>query len=104
MKRSLNEFIIEGVKTTIPFHETVLKKKNFLKGNVTTSFIENNKILEELQKMKSKKKELKKEAKILIVTTAVSQYLAKKQGINNKQNPWVTAARQESMSEGTLEQ
>ena len=40
MKRALNEFIIEGVETTIPFHLKVLENKNYLKGNVTTSFIE----------------------------------------------------------------
>ena len=40
MKRALNEFIIEGVKTTIPFHLKVLEDKDFLAGNVDTHFIE----------------------------------------------------------------
>ena len=40
MKRALNEFIIEGVETTIPFHLRVLENENYLKGNVTTAFIE----------------------------------------------------------------
>ena len=107
MKRALGEFIIEGVKTTIPFHKAVLSKRQFLKGNITTSFIENNNIIEELKGLKQKKEALSKEKRVLIVTTAVSQYLAKKrQAINNKNkvNPWVMAARQESMSEGTLEE
>jgi len=106
MKRALGEFIIDGVKTTIPFHQTVLNKRQFLRGNVTTSFIENNKIIEELKGFKPKREVLSKEKKVLIVTTAVSQYLAKKQnGINSKKiNPWVMAARQESMNEGSLEE
>jgi len=107
MKRALGEFIVDGVKTTIPFHKSVLSKRQFLRGNVTTSFIENNKILEELKGLKPKKEPLTKEKKVLIVTTAVSQYLAKKQqNVNNKGkiNPWVMAARQESMSEGSVEE
>ena len=106
MKRSLGEFIIEGVKTTIPFHQLVLSKRQFLRGNVTTSFIENNRIMEELKGLKPKKEELTKEKKVLIVTTAVSQYLAKKQNNTNnkKANPWVMAARQDAMNEGLLEE
>ena len=106
MKRALDEFIIEGVKTTIPFHKMVLSKRQFLRGNVTTSFIENNRIIEELKGLKPSIEALPKEKKVLIVTTAVSQYLAKKQtnNNNNKVNPWVMAARQESMNEGSLEE
>lgn len=108
MKRALGEFIIEGVKTTIPFHQIVLDKRQFLKGNLTTSFIENNRIMEELKKQKQKKEVLTKEKKALIVTTAVSQYLAKKQNgtVNNKNkiNPWIMAARQEALNEGDIEE
>ncbi len=103
MKRALGEFIIKGVKTTIPLHQLVLSKRQFLKGNVTTSFIENNSIMQELKGLKPKKEALAKKRKILIVTTAVNQYLANK-SINNKPNPWVTAARQEAMNEGSLEE
>ena len=41
MERALGEFVIEGVKTTIPFHLAVLKDENFRKGNFTTKFLEN---------------------------------------------------------------
>ncbi len=102
MKRSLDEFVIDGVKTTIPFHRLILSKRQFLKGNVATSFIENNDIMQELKNLKPKKEALPKEKKVLIVTTAVSQYIAgKQQASNNKSkiNPWVMAARQESMNE-----
>jgi acetyl-CoA carboxylase biotin carboxylase subunit len=39
MKRALREFVIEGVKTTIPFHLQILQNKDFLSGNYTTGFI-----------------------------------------------------------------
>ncbi|MBI3026835.1 acetyl-CoA carboxylase biotin carboxylase subunit [Candidatus Woesearchaeota archaeon] len=103
MKRALDEFIIEGVKTTIPFHRIVLGKRQFTRGNVTTSFIENNNIIEELKYLKPKKEALTKEKKVIIVTTAVAQYLSKKKS-RIKVNPWVMAARQEAMNEGTVEE
>ncbi|MGA0242403.1 MAG: acetyl-CoA carboxylase biotin carboxylase subunit [Candidatus Marinamargulisbacteria bacterium] len=39
-KRALNEFIVDGVKTTIPFHLKVLDHPAFIEGNVTTKFID----------------------------------------------------------------
>ena len=39
-KRALNEFRIEGIKTTIPFHLEVLEKEAFVEGRVFTDFIE----------------------------------------------------------------
>ncbi len=39
MDRALNEFIIEGVKTTIPFHMQLMKDERFLRGSVTTNFL-----------------------------------------------------------------
>lgn len=38
--RALNEFKISGVKTNIPFLIKIMKNKNFIKGDVTTNFIE----------------------------------------------------------------
>ena len=39
-KRALEEFTIEGIKTTIPFHIKVLEDGKFLSGNFDTSFLE----------------------------------------------------------------
>jgi acetyl-CoA carboxylase biotin carboxylase subunit len=39
-KRSLEEFVIEGIKTTIPFHLKVLEDKRFKSGNFDTGFID----------------------------------------------------------------
>lgn len=40
MKRALEEFIIEGVKTTIPYHMQLMNDPNFIKGNCTTKYLE----------------------------------------------------------------
>lgn len=40
MVRALSEFVIEGVKTTIPFHMQLMQDKNFKEGNYTTKFLE----------------------------------------------------------------
>ena len=40
MRRALKEFVIEGIKTTIPFHKQLMKNEDFVKGNYTTKFME----------------------------------------------------------------
>ena len=40
MERALSEYVIEGVKTTIPFHLRLMHDKDFLKGNYTTKFLD----------------------------------------------------------------
>ncbi len=40
MLRALDEFVIEGVKTTIPLHKRILKHPQFAKGEYTTKFLE----------------------------------------------------------------
>lgn len=40
MSRALSEYVIEGVKTTIPFHQQLMKNEDFRKGNFTTKFLE----------------------------------------------------------------
>tara|TARA_B100000508_G_scaffold141092_1_gene146407 strand:+ start:64601 stop:65935 length:1335 start_codon:yes stop_codon:yes gene_type:complete len=40
MRRALDEYIVEGVKTTIPFHIKLMKDENFNKGNFTTKFMD----------------------------------------------------------------
>ena len=40
MKRALEEFVIEGVKTTIPFHLKLMSNPAYVKWDYTTKFIE----------------------------------------------------------------
>ncbi|MFA6610594.1 MAG: acetyl-CoA carboxylase biotin carboxylase subunit, partial [Candidatus Omnitrophota bacterium] len=39
-KRALDEFIIEPIKTTIPFHKRVMNNPAFLRGKFSTDFVE----------------------------------------------------------------
>lgn len=39
MKRALDEFVIEGIKTTIPFHRQLMDHPDYLAGNYTTAFM-----------------------------------------------------------------
>ena len=40
MHRALSEYVIEGIKTTIPFHLQLMQNEDFIKGNFTTKFLE----------------------------------------------------------------
>jgi len=40
MERALSEFVIEGIKTTIPFHLKLMKDKKFKSGKFTTAFLD----------------------------------------------------------------
>ena len=45
MERALSEFVIEGIKTTIPFHVQLMQNEDFRNGNYTTKFLENFKLV-----------------------------------------------------------
>ncbi len=40
MSRALSEYVIEGIKTTIPFHQQLMQNEDFRTGNFTTKFME----------------------------------------------------------------
>ena len=40
MSRCLEEFVIEGIATTIPFHEMILQQEDFIAGNFDTRYVE----------------------------------------------------------------
>ncbi|HEY9342126.1 MAG TPA: acetyl-CoA carboxylase biotin carboxylase subunit [Hanamia sp.] len=40
MSRALSEYVIEGIKTTIPFHQQLMQNEDFRSGNFTTKFLE----------------------------------------------------------------
>lgn len=44
MRRALDEFLVEGIQTTIPFHRKLMDDPNYLKGIYTTKFMEDFKI------------------------------------------------------------
>ena len=40
MRRALGEFVVEGIKTTIPIHQKIFDTAAFIDGQVDTTFIE----------------------------------------------------------------
>jgi acetyl-CoA carboxylase biotin carboxylase subunit len=42
MRRALSEFVVEGIKTTIPLHREIFNHSSFIEGQVDTTFIERN--------------------------------------------------------------
>ena len=40
MRRALDEFVLEGIKTTIPFHRQLMDHPDFIDGNFTTAFMD----------------------------------------------------------------
>lgn len=85
MKRALSEYIILGVKTTIPFHKAVIRNEQFLNGNLNTHFIDEHKqgiqdemekvILEELEQVNRLKSTFMPSKKIAAISAAVGSYL-----------------------------
>jgi acetyl-CoA carboxylase biotin carboxylase subunit len=45
MSRALSEYVIEGVKTTIPFHQQLMRNEDFRAGNFNTKFLEGFKMV-----------------------------------------------------------
>lgn len=48
MKRALAEFEVEGIRTTIPFHQKMMENEDFISNNYDTKYLENYKKLEDL--------------------------------------------------------
>ncbi|WP_418264267.1 acetyl-CoA carboxylase biotin carboxylase subunit [Flavobacterium faecale] len=44
MRRALDEFVIEGIKTTIPFHRQLMDHPDYIAGNYTTAFMDSFKM------------------------------------------------------------
>jgi len=61
LKRAVDEMVIGGIPTTLPFFKVLLKNEAFLKGNFTTNFIEKSGILRELAPQPTFKKIIKEE-------------------------------------------
>ncbi|RLD96525.1 MAG: acetyl-CoA carboxylase biotin carboxylase subunit [Aquificota bacterium] len=67
-RRALSEFVVKGIKTTIPFHERVMDNPLFLEGNFDTTFIDTV-----FKKMEEGREPLYLD--VALATTAVHVYL-----------------------------
>jgi acetyl-CoA carboxylase biotin carboxylase subunit len=39
-RRALEQFVVEGVKTTIPLHRAILNNEQFIRGDISTRFMD----------------------------------------------------------------
>ncbi len=99
MKRALKEYVIIGVKTNMPFHRAVLEEENFLKGNISTHYVEQNmnKLKEKMVKYALESRDLysvvsekvfEKNKKIAATVGGLTMYISqimKENEMNNKE-------------------
>ncbi|MDY6820001.1 MAG: acetyl-CoA carboxylase biotin carboxylase subunit [Deferribacterota bacterium] len=72
MRRILSEFILLGIKSNIPFHQSVLKNNTFIKGIYDTGFIDNQFNVEEMQRRKEE------DPSVAIIAASIKQLLSEK--------------------------
>ena len=100
--RALGEFIITGIKTTIPFHQYVLSHPVFVDGSFTTSFVEKYFNTEEISRFLTRADEERNLFRVAIAS-ALAYYLAQSAtwGVQEKQpqssrpdnSPWLQSWR-----------
>ena len=100
MRRILSEFIFLGIKTNIPFHQSVMKNKTFIKGIYDTGFIDNKFDIEDMQR----RKEL--DHNVPIIAASIRQLLSEKKAAHSlmteeeaqqQKNLWKQSARLQNL-------
>ncbi len=99
MRRALYEYLIGGVETNIPFHRAVMNNEAFVRGDIHTHFVEEQKIEEVIkQYVEIVKKTMEKldeifkdkftDEEIMAVVTAIIESESEKKKIEQKQSIW----------------
>lgn len=100
MRRILSEFVFLGIKTNIPFHQSVLKNKTFIKGIYDTGFIDNQFNAEDLERRKTL------DHNVPIIAASIRQLLSEKKAAHSLmseaeaadyKNLWKLSAKLQSM-------
>ncbi len=95
MRRALSEYVIRGIKTSIPFHQIVMQNPNFVSGDYDTTFIDRI-----LGKIEYKKENYEIAAIAAVVSQFVQEQKASAPGTKPEQagiNPWKLAGRQSQL-------
>ena len=74
MSNALDEFVIEGINTTIPLYRTIMNEKNFITGNISTDYLEKYNMLNVMQG-ELKEKHLKESDTAIAAALLFSEYL-----------------------------
>lgn len=74
MSNALDEFMIEGINTTIPLYRTIMDEKNFINGNISTDYLEKYNMLNVMQG-ELKEKHLEESNTAIAAALLFSEYL-----------------------------
>ncbi|KAB8028539.1 acetyl-CoA carboxylase biotin carboxylase subunit [Fluviispira multicolorata] len=97
LNRALNEFHIEGIQTTIPYHQALLENSHFREGNYTTKFVEENShLLDEIEKNREDITAHEACAIAIKIIENKTHGEVRSQTLIEKQDPWKSAFRIES--------
>ncbi len=83
MERALTEYVITGVKTNIPFHRAVMRCDAFRRGELSTNFIEEQRVIERIPEVMREDEErlrrlaeaFRDDKRVAAIATAVSMYI-----------------------------
>ena len=92
MKNSLDEFTIEGINTTIPLYKTIMDEPNFIKGELSTDYLERFKIFDKMNE--DVKERAKDKAPAAVAALLLQSEFVKKAGA--AQNATATSSKWKS--------
>jgi acetyl-CoA carboxylase biotin carboxylase subunit len=97
MKRALSEYMVRGIKTSIPFHVLVMEHSRFVEGEYDTTFID-----KVLKKIEYKKRNYDIAAISSVLARMLKSGRARVSEVHSKrkENPWKMAGRQSMMRRG----
>jgi pyruvate carboxylase subunit A len=86
MRRAISEYIILGIKTTLPLHYAIMNNQQFVDGNTHTHFLKEEHIFDTLERytrdeenrMQTLAGSFEQGKKVAAITVAVNQYLQRK--------------------------
>jgi pyruvate carboxylase subunit A len=86
MRRAISEYIILGVKTTLPLHYAIMNNQQFVAGNTHTHFLQEEHILSSLDRytrdeetrMQTLAGSFQQGKKVAAISAAVNLYLQQK--------------------------
>jgi acetyl-CoA/propionyl-CoA carboxylase len=78
MKNSLDEFVVDGINTTIPLYKTIMDEPNFIKGELSTDYLERFKIINKMHE--HAKEAAKKRAKAAVAAVLLQSEFVRKAG------------------------
>lgn len=84
MRRAIYEYVIIGVKTTLPLHYAIMNNRSFIRGNTHTHFLQEERILERLHRylededtrMKTLAESFRQGKEVAAITAALNMYFS----------------------------